>query len=252
MDLFFLLNVWMNLISCRLLAVVLKKKRKLLRSAALSAGASAFACVFVICPVGTVGMRMMAGQIVLTPLLVFLLFGDRGAEYGRELSGWYLVMFALSGAVSFLRPRMSFMGVLAAGTFAAAGAEILCRILMCRRREYLYETVVIHSGRRIVLKALFDSGNSLCEPISGEQVHIVGKSTAERIGLPDNPKGVRVIPFHTIGNENGILMGYYADSLEIFRESGKISVEHPLIGVSEKNISADNEYEMILNSGIFD
>ena len=49
-----------------------------------------------------------------------------------------------------------------------------------------------------------------------------------------------------------MMMGYYADEMEVMQEHGELRIEHPLFGVSEEVLSVQNEYEMILNSEIFD
>ncbi len=252
LDLFFLMNFWMNIISCRLLTVLLKKRNRIWKICAVSFLSSISACLVMILPVGAVGVRMAAGQIVWIPVLVFILFRDKGAEYIKDLASYYLVMFLIGGAVSYLEVHMTFAGILLSGTAAAAVIEIIYRIWGSRNRKYIYDVMVRCGSNQYVFQALFDSGNRLREPILKEQVHIIGKDAAQKLSLRENAKGVRVIPFHSIGKEAGMMMGYYADEMEVMQEHGELRIEHPLFGVSEEVLSVQNEYEMILNSEIFD
>lgn len=252
LDVFFFLNLWMNAVSCRLLAVLLRKRIRIRKICLVSFASSLASCLIVILPSGTMGVRMTAGQMIITPLTVFALFGDRGMEFFRDLASYYLTVFLFGGAVLYLKPHMTFSGILVTGTAAAAVLELIYRVFGMGRRQYFCDVTVKSGGGACTLKALFDSGNRLTEPIFKEQVHIIGAGTAKKLGLKENTDGVRVIPFHSIGKKNGVMMGYYADEMEVMGERGKIQVAHPLIGVSEEELSTEKEYEMILNSKIFD
>lgn len=252
LDVFFFLNLWMNMVSCRLLAVFLRKHARMWKISAVSFAASFAACLIVIFPLGKMGARMTAGQIVLSPLIVYVLFGERGAAFLKSLAAYYLVAFLFGGAILFLEPRLTFLGILIAGTAVEVALEAFYRIFGAEQQRYIHDIVVKCGGNDYALKALFDSGNSLLEPILKEQVHIIGESAAERLGLRENTDGMRAIPFHSVGRENGVMMGYYAQELRVMREGAEMCIPHPLIGVSKEELSVKKEYEMILNSKIFD
>ena len=252
LDLFFLLNVCMNLVSCRLLTVLLHRNGKIFKIFLISAVSALMQCFALLLPWGTVRLRLGISQVVLVPMLVYALLGDKGWQFLKNLASYYLVLFLLGGVLTFLRPELTFGNILVLG-FASAGAlEILYRFAFSSKRRYLYDVLVRNAGESYTIRALYDSGNHLFEPIGKEQVHIITEHTAASIHLKEHAKGIRVIPFHTIGNEQGIITGYYADEMEVIRENGNVRVLHPLIGISEKEISVKEEYEMILNAGIFE
>lgn len=59
----------------------------------------------------------------------------------------------------------------------------------------------------ITVTALVDSGNSLTEPISGKPVCVVEEKIVRGL-WGKSMKGFRAIPFHSVGQNHGILEGY--------------------------------------------
>ena len=105
---------------------------------------------------------------------------------------------------------------------------LICLLSMNGRSGGHYLPVVIsHGGRTIQLTALADTGNTLRDPISGWPVlvtdswaaeHLLGL-TREQLSDPVgfltecvNP-GLRLIPFHSVGHQNGMLLGIRPDQI---------------------------------------
>ncbi len=157
---------------------------------------------------------------------------------------WRLVSLALMGAAAFgwnvsaLRRTGIFillsmaMGGIALGfgggsfgllLLCALGVWGLCRVGLGGRiggREYV--NVSIQEGERAVrVTALRDSGNTLRDPLTGEQVTVIGPEDAQRLtGLTrqqlNRPMetmlarpipGLRLIPYRTVGSPGGMLLG---------------------------------------------
>lgn len=86
---------------------------------------------------------------------------------------------------------------------------------------------ITHGGKSVDLTALIDTGNTLTDPISGDAVLVTDACVAgELLGLrPEalgNPlqtlstagiAGLRLIPYHTVGNPSGLLLGIRADEV---------------------------------------
>ena len=111
---------------------------------------------------------------------------------------------------------------------SAAGMWVLCRIAFGDRvggREYV--AVEITEGENTVrLTALRDSGNTLCDPITGESVLVIGAAAAEKLtGLTaaqlrtpleslGRSSGLRLIPYRAVGC-GGMLLAKRFDSVTI-------------------------------------
>jgi stage II sporulation protein GA (sporulation sigma-E factor processing peptidase) len=77
---------------------------------------------------------------------------------------------------------------------------------------------ILDGDRKISLMALKDTGNTLRDPITGEQVMVIGADKAEELtGLPaiafSTPAetavkhpGYRLIPYHAVGQPTGLLL----------------------------------------------
>ena len=63
--------------------------------------------------------------------------------------------------------------------------------------------------------------------------------------------GIYIIPFHSVGEDNGILYGIRLDEMVIERESEELHIKFPIVGIYEGELSANHKYKIILNSGVF-
>ena len=119
------------------------------------------------------------------------------------------------------------------------------------------------------LTALFDTGNSLIDPVSLRPVIIVEykmvknlfsediKSALERIGkenitwimseVAQRGLPARLIPFSSLGKENGMLIGFVPDRAEIHDDCGVKVLEKCVVGIYERQLSRDNSYGALLN-----
>ncbi|MBQ6786930.1 MAG: sigma-E processing peptidase SpoIIGA [Lachnospiraceae bacterium] len=118
------------------------------------------------------------------------------------------------------------------------------------RQRVIYSVAVIAQGKSVEVKALLDTGNSLMEPFTRKPVSII-ESEAWRNVLPElEPERFKVIPFHSIGQEHGILKGMEIDELIIWAGDRKIVQKQAIIAVYEGSLSSDKSYQMILHQGL--
>lgn len=124
-------------------------------------------------------------------------------------------------------------------------------------------------GKEIETKAMLDTGNLLKEPITNIPVVIV-ENTVLKDALPKEllentenilggdiekipneikdiylPK-VKVIPFSSLGKQNGMLLGIKADSITVVKEEGKKEIDKIIIGIYSKPLSKRGEYKALL------
>ncbi|MBQ2855317.1 MAG: sigma-E processing peptidase SpoIIGA [Oscillospiraceae bacterium] len=135
----------------------------------------------------------------------------------RRTGVFFLLSLSLGGCSVMLNSRQA-----PALLMAAAGIWFLCRAAFgdpTGSREYI--PLEIRRGDRTVkLLALRDTGNTLRDPITGEQALVISPEAACRLtglteeqlrtpletmtagGLP----GLRLLPYHTVGRSGGMLL----------------------------------------------
>ena len=115
-----------------------------------------------------------------------------------------------------------------------------------------------HQGKRLKIAALYDTGNTLRDPISGERVLVAGADIGETLfGLEryqlENPvetmlcppvKGLRLIPYCTVGNSGGMLLAIRCDHVRIDQWQGSA-----LVAFSPEKIGKGDVYQ-VLTGGI--
>lgn len=164
-------------------------------------------------------------RIISLALMGGIAFGiDQSA--GKRIGVFVLLTMAMGGmALGFGK---SDIGMLVGCAF---GVWLLCRIGFGSRiggREYV--KVVISSGEKTTeLTALRDSGNTLSDPITGEQVLVIGADAAEHLtGLTGEQlrspmetvlakpiSGLRLIPYRAVGQPGGMLLAMRFENVRI-------------------------------------
>lgn len=123
------------------------------------------------------------------------------------------------------------------------------KIIRNQRSTSFCEVILEINGFTLKLRAFIDNGNSLVEPISQKPVSIVEKKAIPKdtIFLPEK---YRVIPFHALGTDKGILNGYEVSSITIKKDEIKLYIKNPVIAVSEEYVSGKKDYQMILHPNL--
>lgn len=161
-------------------------------------------------------------RMVFLGLMASAAFGwNRGSL--RRIGVFLLLSMSLGGiAVAFGK------GWVMSAFLGAAAIWILCRLLFgSRGASQRYVPVTLrHGDREVRVLALKDTGNTLRDPVTGEQVLILGKGPAGQLtGLSEaqiaSPvttvasgilPGLRLIPYRAVGR-SGMLLGMKVDSV---------------------------------------
>lgn len=146
-----------------------------------------------------------------------------------------LLSMALGGVALGFGSGSFWMLILAAGA-----VWLLCRIGFggsVGQREYV--TVRIsHQGETVSVVALRDTGNTLRDPVTGEQVLVIGAEIARRLtGLQEEQlrvpletlaakpvRGLRLIPYRAVGQSGGMLLAMRFSDVKIGSRSGSAIV----------------------------
>ena len=114
-----------------------------------------------------------------------------------------------------------------------AGSAGLVFILMRNGRNTLLPVTITHKNKTISFYALYDTGNQLKDPSSGQSVMVVSPVVAkELMGLtPDQIRdpvetigqvsGLRLIPYRSVGCQSGFLLGMLIKEVKIGRKKFK-------------------------------
>ncbi len=118
-------------------------------------------------------------------------------------------------------------------------------------RDYV-EVIITHKGLKTQVVALYDSGNSLREPISGKPVHLIDLETADHIikGGQRTEEKWRVVPFHSVGKEKGVLTAFECGKLELLAKGRTIDLGPAYLGIVRGTLTAGKKYRIILNRSI--
>ncbi len=183
----------------------------------------------------------------------------------------------------FLKPQMAqikngvFVGAyplkvaLIGGIIAYAIIQISFKIVKMKltKKDMIYRVEIIINGKTISIKGLLDTGNSLKDPISGFPVivvehkslysvipekvlnninKIIGGETDELIEdsqFNEIISRFRMIPFSSIGKQNGLLLGVKADSVNIILDEKMKSNNKVIIGIYDKSFTKNGMYSAI-------
>lgn len=139
--------------------------------------------------------------------------------------------------------------------------------------QKLYAVKIALNGYTVEVQALLDTGNKVYDPITNHPVIIVEyeklktilpQSIKETFGKTDDITDIvqaisdselrtriRLIPYHSLGNPNGILLGFKADSIYIDDNSLRQQyIEDVIIGIYKYNLSEEDIYHALLHGDL--
>ncbi len=128
------------------------------------------------------------------------------------------------------------------------------------------------NGNSVNIHAIIDSGNLLKDPITGASVIVVERNKLEEIiekNILDNLQKIisgeyevigneeyiskfRLIPFSSLGKQNGMLLGFKPDFAEVEFDGSKKSLDNIVIGIYDKNITKNEAYTGLVGLDILD
>lgn len=158
-------------------------------------------------------------------LMGLLAFGWNRSALKR--SGVFLLLSMALGGIALNFGRGDFLGLV----LAAVLCWLLCRLAFgdtVGGREYVPVTLC-YGDKTASLLALRDSGNTLRDPITGEQVLVIAGEVAQRLtGLTEEQlkkpletmaqhalPGLRLVPYRAIGQSGGMLLAMRFPAVKI-------------------------------------
>lgn len=251
-DRLFFLNLCMDFFALSLMNLSLRRTatRRRIFCSALAGAAGYIAVLFL--PAAPYLLKTIGGFSVISLIMILIMYPKSSFSFFiKALTSLYAFAFLLGGVLLFLKkykspfPDNFFFSVL----FPSAFIYVLIRFFLKKRREgeKECEVVLLLEEREVKVKAFIDSGNMLKEPISKKPVSVIEAEVLKREGIMLPEEKCRVIPYHSVGKKNGILMGYEIPGMIICMEDTNKNLEKIMIAVSEDNLFTNRKYGMILH-----
>lgn len=251
-DIFFLVNFFMDTIVLELTGKILKSNTSARRRILGAFFGALLTCVGIVCKVPPWGIPWFLFYILISVFLVKIglaLPWNKALVKGVIL--FYISSFLLGGIFTCFEPFVEtgsiFFAVATGAYYLASGLlNVLTSVL---KFGQFFCQVQLYAGEKCcVVKALVDTGNLLTDSLTGEKVHLVEPSVVKELYGEKIPPGLRYIPYHSVGKKSGILPIFVLDELCICGEENEW-IRHPIIGITDHEISAKQTYRMILNPG---
>ena len=144
------------------------------------------------------------------------------------------------------------------------------------KKNVFYEVTIIFKGKIVEVTAMLDTGNLLKDPISQTPVMLVQKDKLYKI-IPKNildsiEKALggdenieidtkerneyfskfRIIPFKSIGKQNGMLIGFKADKIKIDINDNVEDLKNIIIGIYNGKFSKSEKYSALIGLDILE
>lgn len=282
-DIIFIENLLMNYIILFVTGTVLKYKIDNKRIILSSILGSIYASVMYINIVRIV--NNVIPKFILSVIMVQIAYKCKGIKnLIKDLMVFYLISFSFGGAAFFLlyyiKPEKikivngNYIGLYPLKILILSGiiASIIIIISLTiikkvKIKKELYCKLAMKKDKGYI-EAFIDSGNMLKDPITNNPVIVVEEEIIKRYYskelleyieiimkggtskynelIKDEISKIRIIPFSSIGKENGMMVGIKTEKLYIYYEEELYEVEDAIIGVYKGNLLKNKNCKAIL------
>lgn len=254
-DSVFLLNLVMDLYLLTLTVRMLGKTATYSRILAGSAAGAAGYCIILCLPGISYMLKVLFGMIPVGMLMIKITCRTKGLkELFHALGYLYILSFLMGGFIIFLKGKSRVLtehgdsAVTLAGAGFAGFVSIKKLLLMYQKRQKAHFCKVSIPGDEgtLTIAALIDTGNGLIEPVSRKPVAILDADEWKNLKLWMKPEKYKLIPYHSIGKDSGMLEGYEIDAMEVNGSMGRKQFEKVIVAVFKGKVSRKGSYQMIL------
>lgn len=282
LDIIFLENLCINCIILLATAIICKNTISIIRILLSSLIGSIYAIV-VYLSISQIFSNIIL-KILLSVCMVHIAYNSKNVKILlKQIILFYLTSFTFGGVafalLYFVKPQNILIknGVLI-GTYpikiALTGVIVGFIIITLAFKSYkkklskkdMFCNITIQFNNRLkTVKAMLDTGNLLKEPLSGKPVIVVEKESLKElipeeilnnvekiilgeynINLNEYASKFRVIPFTSLGKENGLLLGLKIDNLQIDYDEQESNIKDVIVGIYNKKLSKTNTYNALV------
>lgn len=258
-DLFFLWNFWMNALILFLVRQITKSYRTLWCLSAAAAGAL-LGCLGVMgYAVLQQGRCMVLAELTAVILMNWMAFG------GKKLL-WHILLYLIAGTAvaGIFLSGMSRVAAYGGETTMAVLVVSVTACLFCimleknsrirwKEEHMKAKTVLTFKDKKVYATALVDTGNKLYDPFFHKPVILVDEKKMKEFleqCRRDCPERLHHIPFHSVGQEKGMLEGMTLDGVSIQWQEKEVQLGEVIAAATKDSLYQGKDYQVIFHCGL--
>lgn len=106
---------------------------------------------------------------------------------------------------------------------------------------------IVNDGKKVRVRALIDSGNSLIDPFTGEGVNVAEQGVVDKLISSYEECAYHLIPYSSVGRENGLIPVVRFEQLTLRGEEDTYVIKRPLFALYSGHFSKTADYEVIIH-----
>jgi stage II sporulation protein GA (sporulation sigma-E factor processing peptidase) len=283
-DAFFIVNFCMNLVVLSILKKFSKQKSTTIKMCLASFLGAFGVCITVVFPKLHILLRFILMYLLISSGMICIAFPRCGIVKLVKLNiQLYIVSFFTGGMFHFLYYNAdlnAFLNDIQQNTlynavnirFMVIAVIILLLLIKIFIESYfemrqncktIFPVELCYKGKTVKGNGLLDTGNRLTDPISYKPITIVEyelikslfsqeiqdyiKKFPMSVQSESLPIVIKVIPYHSVGNNSGILPAISFDWMKIRMNQKKIQNQEVIIAISPDALSTQGDYQIILH-----
>ncbi len=267
-DVFFATNFFMDFLVLLLLRKILKPQTTIFRCFLGAMAGAGLTCIFTVFKPKSVIVQKIISYGIISSAMVLISYPVKNIKaFAKTFAALYFMTFMAAGIFGGLYFFTSLRYVVRRGIHIIRfgfitlityfGADYIWGCIskfMSKsvKGNDIYDVSLKFNGREVHLKGLYDSGNSLLEPIDKTPVHIAEYEGIKPLieGVSAEHVKIRIVPYRTIGTGTGWLKAIELDEASINVAGEEIKMGRVLVGLYEGTLSKGGGYNIILNRSI--
>ena len=288
LDIIFLENLFMNYIIIFATAVILRMEIKVIRMFLSSTIGSIYAVIIYSNLLKNISTNIFL-KIILSIVMIYIAYNPKTIKaFFKELLIFYLTSFTFGGVafalINLLNPGKELMKngmlfgtypikiILFGGLIGFVIITIAFKSIKAKlsKKDLICDIKININNKYVILKAIIDTGNFLKDPISNIPVMVVEKESLRGI-IPDNIldnlneiingkeiemnefiSKIKVIPFSSLGKENGMLLGIKVDNILVELENNYSLINEIIVGIYDGKLTKSNKYSGLIGLNVLD
>ncbi len=287
LDIVLIENILLNYIIILSTAIISKEKINIIKITASSIVGGIFAIITYIINFENINGILI--KIIISLLMMKIAFKiNNFKKMLKIILFFYLVSFTFGGIafmlLFFINPQSiiinenRFVGIYPLKVTILAGCvgfiiiTFVAQMIKSKinKKNMICDLEIFYNGKSKKIKTMLDTGNLLKEPISNQDVIIVEKESLYDIfnnelleNINSIIKGkwlndsnihsykIKIIPFSSLGNDNGLLIGFKPDYIKIYNEE-EIVRDDVIIGVYNGKLTKNNLYTSLIGLNVLE
>lgn len=253
-DVFWVTNFVMDLLVLLLVRRAKKSRSRILRIC-LAAALGATASTFLFLTIHSFILCQILVHVLINPAVILIGFPIRGTgRFFRDMGMTYLVTVFLGGILSFGMATLGQWKYFFLWAVGAFGVGMLTLGWLEAGKSYSAgcQVLLLTGERSLTLNGFWDTGNLLEDPFVKQPVHIIQEELLKE-ELKGERLAVRYIPFHSLGQDQGLLRVVTLKAMYVGEQGGRgdaapLYIEKPVFGLAKETLFQRENYQVILNA----